>query len=393
MKLPRSVRYTAAAGFGRECLLLSFAAGLMLPSLCSQAGVAGVDSYLQRARELEQKERYSDAEQVYREGLSALPDNPELQKRLAVLYQTQLRFPESVALLRKVLAKDPTYAEANFYLGLSFFGMNQYAEAAASLEKELETNPSGRRRTRYYLAQVYQAQERNLNAIEQLELLVRDYPDDTRALYQLARLYKAGSILAVDRLSAIDRESVLLLALRAESHFESGQYGDAVRDYEELLRRDPKFPGVHLELGQSHWKLQQLEPAEAELRKALSEDPNHPLANYYLAEILVKKERHREALPLLEASLAGDPRSLPTYLLLAKCQTAAGQLDRARELLVRAAELAPGERAVHYQLSRLYARMGDQAASRRELEIVEQLSREKKTPAGPGIATDRPGTP
>jgi tetratricopeptide (TPR) repeat protein len=352
---------------------LSFAVIFAVQAQTSPA----LNEYFERAAALEKAEKLGEAEKVYKEALRAFPDHPEIEKRLAIVYQTELRFPESIEILENILRRAPAYPQAGFYLGLSYFGLNRYEAAAAALEKALQADRQDRR-ARYYLSMVYQAQGRNLDAIRQLEDLLADHPGDARALYQLARLYKAGAVSTIDRLAKAAPDSTLLIALRAQSRFENEQYAEAIKDYLEIRRRDPEFAGLRLALGQSYWRTQQIPEAEREFQGALDEDPNHPLATYYMAEILVKKEQHREAIALLERSIAGDPTSMPAYALFAKCQAALGNVDAAIELLRKAVELAPREKALHYQLARLYARKGDDAANRRELDIVQKLTAEEK---------------
>ena len=56
------------------------------PRLPSQAAPQTLEGILAHARELEQKEDYAGAEKVYQQALSLFSNQPEVMKRLGILY-------------------------------------------------------------------------------------------------------------------------------------------------------------------------------------------------------------------------------------------------------------------------------------------------------------------
>jgi len=68
---------------------------------------------------LEKTGDYQAAERVYRQALVLAPGHLETLKRLGVLQQTELKFPESVESFKQVLAHDAHYPDVNFFLGVS----------------------------------------------------------------------------------------------------------------------------------------------------------------------------------------------------------------------------------------------------------------------------------
>src|SRR2546425_7241905 len=75
-----------------------------------------VKSLLDRARTYEKAEDYTGAERSYHEALTLAPDDPEVLKRLGILYQTELKFGDSIELFRRALSVSPQHPEVNFYL-------------------------------------------------------------------------------------------------------------------------------------------------------------------------------------------------------------------------------------------------------------------------------------
>ena len=62
----------------------------------AQAQPASLEEYFNQARALESSENCAGAERVYQEAAKNYPNNPEVLKRLGIIYQTELKFPESI---------------------------------------------------------------------------------------------------------------------------------------------------------------------------------------------------------------------------------------------------------------------------------------------------------
>ena len=282
----------------------------------------------------------------------------------------------------------------NFYLGLSYFGLNQFEKSISYFDKELEANPKYRR-AHFYEAQAYRSLNRNADALRQYEILLEQDPNDKQVLYQLIRFLKSSTLEAIDQLSNLDQNSVYILALRAQSHVEQEKYPEAIYEYKQVLAQNPNFPGVHFGLGEAYYYKVDYPNAEKELRLALAEDPNLPRANFYLADILLKASNVSDAVPLLEIVVAAEPNYMKGYYLLGKCYAAEGKLQDAVKLLERAAELDQNDKSVHYQLGRIYKRLNQPDKSRTEMETFERLyaqERELKTKRIGGFHKDREAT-
>ncbi|HEV2383338.1 MAG TPA: tetratricopeptide repeat protein [Terriglobia bacterium] len=339
-----------------------------------------VDDYFLQARQLEKRGDYAAAERTYQRAAQDFPNQPEVLKRLGIVYQTELKFPESIQTFQRVLQDAPQYPEVNFYLGLSEFGLNQFDQAVGAFNKELDANPKYRR-ARYYEALALQSLNRNADAMRQYELLLQDDPNDAAVLYQMIRFLKAATIQSINHLGNLDPNSDYMLILKAEGYTEEGRYAEAVEKYTQLLKKNPGFPGAHYGLGLTYWKKVDYSAAEPELRLALRQDPNHPMANYYLADILVKSQRTSEAVPLLEIAVAGAPDLSMAYYELGKCYVEQNRLQDALKVLLKAVALDADEKSTHYQLAQLYARLKQPDKSREEMAVFQKLyaqEREKK---------------
>ena len=290
----------------RSAIFLTVALLICRSWAFAQTPSQGLEEYFSKARAMEGSGNYAGAERVYQEAAKNYPNNPEVLKRLGIIYQTELKFPESIETFQHVLQTDPKYSEVNFYLGLSYFGLDQYDKAIAAFDKQLEIDPKYRR-AHYFEAQVFQSLNRSADAMRQYEILLAQDPNDKKSLYQLIRFLKSTTLQAIDQLANLDQNSAYILVLRAESHSEEQEYDKAIGEYRQVLTQDPNFVGIHFALGEAYYNKVDYPSAEKELRIALQEDPNHPKTNYYLADILFKGGRLSEAVPLLELAVPADP--------------------------------------------------------------------------------------
>ncbi len=350
---------------------------ILSPSTLVQLSSQSLESYLEQAQELERKQHLAAAEKVYLQAIDRFPNQSEIQKRLGILYQTELKLPQSIEIFQRVLKDSPLYPEVNFFNGLSYLGLNQFEKSIEFFNKELEAN-SKYRRARYYMALAFQSLNRRIEAAQQFDILVKEDPNDAKVWYQIARLHKSLSLQAIKQLTHLDPDSVLVLAMRAESLAEDEKYDEAIRLYQDISKKQADFAGVHFALGELYWKTLRNESAESELRLALQEDPNHPMANYYLGELMLRHQKPKEAMSLLKIAVAGEPSLMAGHFQLGKCYLAEGDLDGALRVLLKVAEEVPESKMTHYQLAQVYARLKNSDRRKYHLDIFQKLTNDEK---------------
>ena len=62
-----------------------------------------LEEYLTEAKGLEQHQNFAAAEKTYLAASSIFPNQPEILKRLGIVYQTEFKFAESINTFKKVL--------------------------------------------------------------------------------------------------------------------------------------------------------------------------------------------------------------------------------------------------------------------------------------------------
>ncbi len=372
--LPRDLRFTAPT---RLWAVLICLISNVLPVAQIVGAQSDLGTLLEQARAAEKTGDYQAAERVYLQALAIDPDNLETLKRLGVLQQTELKFSESVESFKQVLAHDAHYPDVNFFLGVSYFGENDFNQAIQSFELELGT-PKPHRRCRYYLALALQAVGRIDEAISQLNRTVDENPQDADALYQLARIHKNASLQAIERLRALDQDSFQLHALMGEVYADDERYAEAIKEYQAALAKRPDATGIHYAIGVAYWVQHQLDAAKKEFMEALKENPNDALTNLYLGDIAVHDQRFIEAHGYLSVAEKGQPNMSQLHVLLGKCYRGENEPEKAKTEFLAAIQADPTAAQPHYLLAQVYRELRNPQASSKEFAEFERLSQLEK---------------
>ena len=357
----------------------------LLPLSAQSLKQPDVTSLLAKAREAEKKEDFVSAEGIYRQALQLAPDNLEVQKRLGVVEQTELKFPDSVAHFKTILGHDNGYPEVHFFLGASYLGQGDIPNAIQSFQDELKM-PKPHPRSRYYLGIAYESAGQIEAALTQFNAALAENPKDADSLYQLARIYKNASMEAIDRLRSLDPDSFQLHILPAEVYADGERYAEAIKEYEAALAKRPDAAGIHFSIGVAYWAQRQIAPATTNFLEALKENPSDPLTNVYLGDIAVQDREYDNALRYLTVASRGNVDPFRVHLLLGKTYRGQHQWTQAKTELLAAAEINPRIPEVHYLLAQVYQELKDPQGSEKEFAEFQRLSQtdhEKQLPSSP----------
>ena len=379
---PCAPRWRGNVAFFTAAILLLVA---LLGSSANMAAVqtpGNVDALLEKARGEEAAGAYDAAESTYRQALAIAPESLEALKRMGVLEQTELKFDDSIALFKKVLSRDPDYKGVNFFLGLSYFGKNEFLLAIDCFERELKT-PKPHPRTQYYLGLALQSTGQVNEAILHLNQSVAQDPKDADSLYELARLHKNASLHSIEALKALDPDSFQMHALMGEVYADQERYSDAIDEYQKALAKRPDAPGMQFLIGVAYWAQRQMEPAEKAFKEAYKENPADPMTNLYLGDIAVRYQRFAEALLFLTAAKQLQPEMPQLHVLLGQCYQSQKELQKAKTEFQAAIAADPAAAQPHYLLARVYRELHDAQGSADELARYEQLSKLEKEKTSP----------
>jgi predicted Zn-dependent protease len=273
---------------------------------------------------------------------------------------------------RQALAGDADLYMAHLFLGLSLLEIDQVSEALSHLERAVRDKPQDET-ARFHLARAYYHAERYERALEQLEYLRKNKPDESETLYLLGQVHLKLSLEAYEQLKQKHPENYRIYQLLAESYEVQAQNGAAIANYRKALDRNPKARGIYLRLGHLFQTSGEPEKALEAYRQELSINPGNAYAMHKAGEILLDQSKLDEASKYLEESVSRSPNSAPARVSYGRCLLEQNRVQEALTQLRLAVKLDAGAATAWFQLARAYQRTGDTAAEKEALLMYEKL--------------------
>jgi tetratricopeptide (TPR) repeat protein len=263
------------------------------------------------------------------------------------------------------------------------------ASATASLKKERPDNTDDEAAHHHSLAD---ADERRGDPLE----AVREYQRAAELNPSEPNLFDWGTELlthhaaepAVEVFTKGNRlfpHSVRMLAGLGASLYALGSFDQAAQRLCEASDLNPDDPNPYLFMG----KMQAVETTQSEaieqrLARFVRLQPQNAWANYYYAVSLQKRRKSPQdvenlgrATSLLQTAVHLDPKLGLAYLELGIIYSEQKDFPKAVSALQRAIEATPGLEEAHYRLAQAYKQMGESAKAHTELQLYEQISKEK----------------
>jgi len=121
-----------------------------------------------------------------------------------------------------------------------------------------------------------------------------------------------NSISKINELKSIvekNPENKAAILELANLRFDSGFFGDAVKNYDEYLKFDPKSADARIDMAVCYYNLQQFDKAESEIMTALKYSPNHQTGYLNLGVINLAKQNMEKAKEWFRKAVELDPNS------------------------------------------------------------------------------------
>jgi superkiller protein 3 len=319
---------------------------------------------------------YQVAERGFQSVVREEPRNIAALSNLGVIYSRTGRADQAIVVYRRALQLSPDDKAVLLNLGLVYLKQEAHSRALPLFARVVAMDPQ-HLQARQLLA-VCRAYTGQLEpAIRDLEALRVAVPHDDGILFLLAFAYlknhepeKARAILQLMFEAAGPARGQFLLG---RANYEATLFPQAEEAFLEVLRLDPSFPGVHLELGKVYISLRRTDDAIRELELALKDNPGDGDASYFLGGLLVQQSRFSEAIPYLERAIQVKPDSWAPYFYLGKARLRLEQPAKAVVLLQRAVELNPDEASAYYDLGQALEACGRKQEAMRALRRVREL--------------------
>lgn len=355
---------------------MKYAACLCLCTLFLCAAEPVKDVFDRAARALAAAD-YASAEQGFQSVLHVEPRNVAALSNLGVIYSRTNRADQAISVYRRALLLNPDDNALLLNLGLVYLRREEHSRALPLFARVVANDPQHlQARQLLAVCRVYEGQLEP--AIRDLEALRLTAPRDENILFLLGFAYLKKH--DPERAKAIFEQMLDMAGpVRAEflagkANYEAALFPQAEESFQHVLQLDPKFPGVHLELGKVYISLRETAKATRELALVLTEDSGNGDANYLLGSVLVEEDHYAEAIAYLERARKLKPDSWAIYFQIGKAKLRLKQTAEAIVLLQRAVELNPDESSAQFELARALQAGGRKPEASRAFRRAQELA-------------------
>ncbi len=302
------------------------------------------DSEFEQVHRLLQQGKYDDALAALHELETQHPAMKGLAHELGAAYYKKGDYLNAVTYLKKAREENPDDGEAVQLLGLSFYLAGRPADAIAPLEKVQTWFPSANVDAAYILGNCY--------------IQVKDYA------------HARGAFARMFGVSADSAASYLFTArmlLRQD-------FGPVAEEYaQKAVSLDPQLPLAHFLLGELDLYHSKIPEAVTEFERELQLNPGYAAAYYKLADAYTRIQKFDEAEKLLQRSIWLDSTSTGPFILMGKVLEKKGETELAIRTLQRALAMDPNNPIPHHLLGQAYRELGRSEDAERELKVGAQL--------------------
>lgn len=306
---------------------------------------------------------YRDAEVELKTAISIVPDYCLAHFKLAELY---LRNPaltdDAIREFQETLKcadddlTEAQRAEVLFNLAELFFAKGQYPESTKYYREVIESNHSDLlQKSKKRLEETY---------IKMAQDTAQTNPEETLLLLRSALEMNPNNIQARLQIADIAKQT--------------NKIDEAIFNYEEILKIDPKYPDVHYQLALAYLEKGLFDSALQELRKELFVNPQNYNAQCKLGELYIAAGQPDKAMPLFNNAIETNPEKFRAYLGLGIAYWKRGETTKAKENFQRVLTINPRHRQALFYMASIYKDEKNYLGAEDLFHtIIEQLREEK----------------
>jgi tetratricopeptide (TPR) repeat protein len=219
------------------------------------------------------------------------------------------------------------------------------------------------------------------NAFDASQKLAMNAPTEAEGLYWGIRSAQKLATNALARASEIDSGSPHLHVLLGDVYRQRKLYPDAEQEYRKALAVQREDPGALFGLSLTLLADSDVDGAFRVAQAALNKNPADPELNAVMGEILSVRHDFSGAEPYLKKGLNTKPELVThVHALLGRVYAETNRTQEAiAEFKLGLADDKDGR--LHYQIARLYLKVGDGDAAKQAFEVSDRMRREQLTKA------------
>jgi tetratricopeptide (TPR) repeat protein len=263
---------------------------------------------------LQRLDRPEDVESEYRALIDANPEENAFRFRLAQYLLTQGRVDDVEQLLRDIVDADPESVSAQLALVQFLANVRGAEEAELTLSQFVNEAPETYE-LQIALGRLYEAMKQPERATEvylSVAAGAENSDEGLTARNQIARMLirdekiEEGRVY-IDEVLAIDSGNIEALMMHGGLALVDGEYREAVKDFRDVLRKEPEQERAHYLLARTHLQAGDKLLAKDAYRRVIEINPSNGVAVMELAQILFADKQTTEAEMLLRDRLTIVP--------------------------------------------------------------------------------------
>jgi tetratricopeptide (TPR) repeat protein len=208
------------------------------------------------------------------------------------------------------------------------------------------------------------------------------YPSVHSLLLVANALQMQGRYPDVNRLLGTKRgtypDSPEFFVTVAESEFDASLYSAARRDLQHAIALNPNLYQAHYLLGNVLSRMNDLDGAVTEYRRAIDLAPKQPRTYYQLALVLRSKPDDAGEQQALEQALAADSHYAPAHCELGRILLEEHRPADAVGHLLLAIQYNPRFENAYFQLARAYAALGEEDKAKQTVQRLQAVREENR---------------
>lgn len=347
----------------------------------AQSGGSAADqvgSHQQRAHQLLGEKKPELAAKEFAAVLAAEPNNLDAQANLGVLLFFAKKYAEAEPHLRSAVEQQPDLTKIQALLGLCERRLGKTDASRADLEAVVSKldDANIRMQVGLELIEMDTASQDLAKAATVVETLRQVAPTDPRVLYAAYRIYTDLAGEALLGLSVAAPESGQMYQAMAHELVRQRDINGAIADLRKAVTADPNLPGIHYELAEALHASPDLKlraEAEKEYKLAVAANASDEKAVAKLGDLAADKGDLDGAANYYTQALSLVPNDADALQGLARVYSEKNDPASALPLLERVVAADPTNVQAHYRLSAVYRKLNRPEDAKRELEAYQKF--------------------
>ncbi len=309
------------------------------------------------------------------------PDNVSTFANLGALAYKRGDLKEAKVDLQRALQRSPELWDAKALLGLSEAGLGESSAALPALEAAFpHVHDHGvKLDAGLALLNLHRANGTLADAVGVAQQLEGEAPANPEVLYSVYHLYSDMAAGALAKLKTEASNSGRFYQVLAEASLAQDDFPGAIQSFRKALAVQPDLPGVHYALGTTLLTNAQDEETRGEARREfeaeLQRDPGSFRAEYELGEVERLGGKRDLAAAHYRRAVALNTTYPEAQAALGNLLTEQNRYTDALPYLLEAVRLDPEDETFHYRLARLYQALNRAEDARREMDTFRRLHR------------------